>query len=84
MLCIALVEAAEPLTRQLVTLSSDGLLPPSLSRASSRTTAPATAHLTGGLLAAVLALVTSHVFLLQVRWLKVVRMLLFHEVLALW
>lgn len=77
MLCIALVEAAEPLARQLVTLSSDGLLPPSLSRASARTTAPAAAHLTGGLLAAVLALVTNHVFLLQVRWLTMVKMLPF-------
>ncbi|KAK3856870.1 hypothetical protein Pcinc_036839 [Petrolisthes cinctipes] len=66
MLCVALVEAADPLSRQLVTLSSDGLLPPSLARPSARTTAPSNAHLTGGCLAALLALITNHVFLLQV------------------
>ncbi|XP_045623849.1 cationic amino acid transporter 4 [Procambarus clarkii] len=66
MLCLALVEAANPLSRQLVSLATDGLLPPTLAHQCSRTTAHAHAHLFGGTMAAFLALLFSHVLLLQV------------------
>lgn len=66
MLCLALVEAADPLCRQLVALAADGLLPSSLAHQCSRTSAHAHAHLTGGTLAAVMGLVFSHVLLLEV------------------
>lgn len=66
MLVLALVEAAEPLSRQLVSLASDGLLPPSLAHKCSRTASHAQAHLVGGALAALMALLFSHVLLLQV------------------
>ncbi|KAK8752857.1 hypothetical protein OTU49_007972, partial [Cherax quadricarinatus] len=66
MLCLALVEAANPLSRQLVSLATDGLLPASLAHQCSRTTSYAHAHLVGGTLAALLALLFSHVLVLQV------------------
>lgn len=66
MLCLSLVEAALPLSRQLIALSSDGLLPPFLSSQCPRTLAHAHAHLAGGSLAAILALTLNHVLLLQV------------------
>ncbi|XP_071525423.1 uncharacterized protein [Panulirus ornatus] len=66
MLCLALVEAADPLSRQLVSLATDGLLPTTLAHQCSRTASHAHAHLAGGALAALLALLFSHVLLLQV------------------
>ncbi|XP_069987418.1 cationic amino acid transporter 2 [Penaeus vannamei] len=66
MLCLALVEAADPLCRQLVALAADGLFPTSLSHQCSRTSSHAHAHLTGGTLAALMGLLFSHVLLLQV------------------
>ncbi|XP_063846109.1 probable cationic amino acid transporter isoform X1 [Scylla paramamosain] len=66
MLCLSLVEAATPLSRQLVSLASDGLLPPFLAVQCPRTSAHVHAHLTGGSLAAILALTLNHVLLLQV------------------
>ncbi|ROT80188.1 putative low affinity cationic amino acid transporter 2-like [Penaeus vannamei] len=59
MLCLALVEAADPLCRQLVALAADGLFPTSLSHQCSRTSSHAHAHLTGGTLAALMATASS-------------------------
>ncbi|XP_042214356.1 cationic amino acid transporter 3-like [Homarus americanus] len=66
MLCLALVEAADPLSRQLVSLATDGLLPSTLAHQCSRTSSHAHAHLFGGSLAALFALLFSHVLVLQV------------------
>ncbi|XP_068244374.1 probable cationic amino acid transporter isoform X1 [Palaemon carinicauda] len=66
MMCLALVEAANPLSRQIVSLSADGLLPSALSHQCSHTTSYVYAHLAGGVLSSLLGLSFGHVFLLKV------------------
>ncbi|XP_076042312.1 uncharacterized protein LOC143026179 [Oratosquilla oratoria] len=65
-LCIALVEAALPLCRQLVALAGDGLLPTVLAHECRRTHAPSQAFLVGGGAASLLALLVDHVALLEI------------------
>ncbi|CAL4062728.1 unnamed protein product [Meganyctiphanes norvegica] len=66
LLFLGLVEAEEPLSRQLVALGADGLLPPQLAAESHRFASQSMAHITGGLMAALFGLMLGHVLILEV------------------
>lgn len=65
-LFLGLLEAEEPLFRQLVALGADGLLPSQLATESQKFATQSAAHIIGGLVAALFGLLLGHVQILQV------------------